>query len=120
MEDLLKEILKKMNDLEERISQIEEDLYVVAETDEDIVTGVEAADQGAIPKAVAILNSVDHISIHQMQTYLNCEHAKSVRIMKQLHEMGLVTMDTGGDVFTVNKPEVLDYIQQNEEDRRWN
>lgn len=120
MEDLLKEILKKINDLEERISQIEEDLYVTAEADEEVVTGIEGNDQGAIPKAVAILNSVDQVTIQQMQHYLNCEHAKSVRIMKQLHEMGLVSMAATGDNFVVNKSAVIDYIQQNEEDRRWN
>lgn len=120
MEDLLKEILKKLNDLEQRIAQIEEDLYLPGEEGDESVLEMEDNADDALPKAVAILNSVDIITINELQRFLNCGYARSVRLMKQLDEMGLVSLDAENGLFRVNKYEVEEYIRHNKAETKWN
>lgn len=120
MDEILKQILAKLNDIEKRIITLEEELTSY----EDVVPNpYEESDlevEDIIPKAVMLMQGIEKVTYSFLQHKLDCGYAKTVRVTDRLVELAIISPDESGIYYNVDTQAVASFLKKLNSENKWN
>ncbi len=120
MDEILKQILAKLNDIEKRLITLEDELTSYEEVVPSPYEDTDMEVEDIIPKAVMLMQGIEKVTYSFLQHKLDCGYAKTVRITDRLVELALISPDESGIYYNVDKQAVQEFLKKMNAENKWN